>query len=97
MRKEVFRDEGYLNSVLERVLKSSRENLEINLRFELETYSKEIIEKIIQCARKYIEANYNPKVTIKADELRLTKDELVEFIDLEDALKKENIDFGRKR
>ena len=93
MRKEVFRDEGHLNSVLERVLRKSSYDMEINLRFELDGYPKQSIEKIVQCAKKYIEANYRPKVSIKADELRLTSSEFIDFIDLEDELKKEDVEF----
>lgn len=93
MRKEVFRDEGHLNSVLERALRKSPDNMEINLRFELEGYPKHSIEKIVQCAKKYIEANYRPKVSVKADELRLTSSEFIDFIDLEDELKKDDVEF----
>ena len=80
-----------LDVVLSRSLSVMKTPREVDLQFELEDYSQEVLDKIVQCARKYLDSNFKPIVSIKADELKLKRKELEDFIDLEDELGKDKV------
>lgn len=83
MHTEKFLSIEQIERFLSRDLRIQKEKRGIELKFNLQEYSKDTIDKIFQCVKKYKECNFEPIVSISADELKLKSNDLENLIELE--------------
>ena len=83
MHTEKFLSIEQIERFLSRDLRIQKEKRGIELKFNLQEYSKDTIDKIFQCVKKYKECNFEPIVSISADELKLKSNDLENLIELD--------------